>query len=352
LTCMMCHPADVVPVGEDTFPPFYADHALDPCLDNLDNDGDLLYDVDDPDCAANEPPVADPNGPYTGTVGQPIQFDGSGSVDPDGTIVSYDWDFGDGNAGSGVSPTHTYAAGGIYTVTVTVTDDGGATDSATTTAEITDSGPCGNGILEWNLGETCDPPGSQCGRHPKWQCNDECQCINTDIGFCGDGIVQPPRENCEVDEDCEPNEICDDCHCRPDLGFCGDGKIQWNQGETCDPPGSQCGRHPNWQCNDNCECVNIKDIPPGECEPQTCGTFTPDCNPVTQPCFCFEVDGGGGACINDFSCTRPTCRTSADCPAGEVCVTDSCCGGGTCAPERCTGELESLEVQGATGAGP
>src|SRR5210317_2208261 len=32
--------------------------------------------------AGNQPPVADPNGPYTGTVGQPVQFDGSGSTDP------------------------------------------------------------------------------------------------------------------------------------------------------------------------------------------------------------------------------------------------------------------------------
>jgi hypothetical protein len=53
----------------------------------------------------NDPPVADPNGPYSGEVGNPVTFDGSGSVDPDGTIVSYDWDFGDGGTGTGVSPT-------------------------------------------------------------------------------------------------------------------------------------------------------------------------------------------------------------------------------------------------------
>jgi uncharacterized repeat protein (TIGR01451 family) len=82
----------------------------------------------------NDPPIADPNGPYTDTVGQPVQFDGSGSLDPDGTIISYDWDFGDGNTGTGVTPTHTYVSIGTYTVTLTVTDDDGATDTATTTA--------------------------------------------------------------------------------------------------------------------------------------------------------------------------------------------------------------------------
>jgi PKD repeat protein len=84
----------------------------------------------------NLPPVSDPNGPYSGTVGSPVTFDGSASSDPDGSIVAYDWDFGDGNTGTGVSPSHTYAAGGTYTVSLMVTDDAGATDTATTTATI------------------------------------------------------------------------------------------------------------------------------------------------------------------------------------------------------------------------
>ena len=79
--------------------------------------------VDPP--AANVPPVADANGPYTGTAGQPVSFDGTGSSDPDGTIASYAWTFGDGNNGTGATPNHTYASAGTYTVTLTVTDDGG-----------------------------------------------------------------------------------------------------------------------------------------------------------------------------------------------------------------------------------
>jgi hypothetical protein len=41
----------------------------------------------------NQPPVAKANGPYSGTVGSPITFDASGSYDPDGSIVSYEWDW-------------------------------------------------------------------------------------------------------------------------------------------------------------------------------------------------------------------------------------------------------------------
>jgi MYXO-CTERM domain-containing protein len=84
----------------------------------------------------NEPPVADPNGPYSGTAGVPVAFDGSGSYDVDGTIVAYDWDYGDGNVGSGMNPTHTYAVAGTFTVTLTVTDDDGATDTATTACSV------------------------------------------------------------------------------------------------------------------------------------------------------------------------------------------------------------------------
>ena len=83
-----------------------------------------------------QPPAADPNGPYSGTVAVPVQFDGSGSFDPDGTIVSYLWDFSDGSTGAGLNPTHIYSPAGTYTVALTVTDNDGLTNTATTTATI------------------------------------------------------------------------------------------------------------------------------------------------------------------------------------------------------------------------
>ncbi|OUE27402.1 PKD domain-containing protein [Clavibacter michiganensis] len=55
-------------------------------------------------------------------------FDATGSTDPDGTVTGYAWDFGDGVQASGAQQSHTYAAAGTYTVTLTVTDDRGTTD--------------------------------------------------------------------------------------------------------------------------------------------------------------------------------------------------------------------------------
>ncbi|HEV2207408.1 MAG TPA: choice-of-anchor D domain-containing protein [Verrucomicrobiae bacterium] len=84
----------------------------------------------------DQPPVANPGGPYTGTALQSIQFSGTGSSDPDGTIATYQWDFGDGTTGTGSNPTHTYAVAGTYTVTLIVTDSQGSRNAATTTAAI------------------------------------------------------------------------------------------------------------------------------------------------------------------------------------------------------------------------
>jgi chitodextrinase len=56
-----------------------------------------------------------------------VTVDGSGSYDPDGTIVSCEWAFGDGSNATGVNATHTYTAAGTYTIVLTVTDNDGNT---------------------------------------------------------------------------------------------------------------------------------------------------------------------------------------------------------------------------------
>ncbi len=82
------------------------------------------------DGTPNEPPVADAYAdPASGDTTTSFTLHGSGSYDPDGTIVSYAWDFGDGNTATGMDVSHTYAEAGTYTATLTVTDDDGATDA-------------------------------------------------------------------------------------------------------------------------------------------------------------------------------------------------------------------------------
>ena len=52
-----------------------------------------------------------------------VRFDATGSRDPDGTIIGYRWQFGDGTRGNGIHPSHIYVRSGNYTATLTVTDD-------------------------------------------------------------------------------------------------------------------------------------------------------------------------------------------------------------------------------------
>jgi PKD repeat protein len=59
-----------------------------------------------------------------------VAFDGSGSYDPDGSVVSWAWDFGDGTSGSGSRPSHSYTQPGTYHVTMTIADNAGLTSNA------------------------------------------------------------------------------------------------------------------------------------------------------------------------------------------------------------------------------
>lgn len=73
---------------------------------------------------------------YTAYVNEEIVFNASGSSDPDGEIVSYQWDFGDGTTGNGSVVTHSYSAIGTFSVTLTVIDNDGLNNTKTTSISI------------------------------------------------------------------------------------------------------------------------------------------------------------------------------------------------------------------------
>ncbi len=87
---------------------------------------------------SNEPPAnQDPVAEFSvSEQSLTISADGSASTDPDGTIASYSWDFGDGNTAQGIFVNHTYAQDGTYEVTLTVTDNRGASHSTTETVTV------------------------------------------------------------------------------------------------------------------------------------------------------------------------------------------------------------------------
>jgi PKD repeat protein len=120
----------------------------------------------------NQAPVADAGAPVDAAVGQAIEFDGSGSNDLDGSISSYQWEFGDGATRKGRKVTYTYSAAGSYTVTLTVTDNAGTPNSDTTPANIGGSSapPIANAggpyvaevdtPVQFDAGLSTDPDGS------------------------------------------------------------------------------------------------------------------------------------------------------------------------------------------------
>jgi YD repeat-containing protein len=100
--------------------------------------GGATYSTDVPTSGGPQVPVAIANGPYTAQLGQSITFSNSGSFDPDGTISSYHWNFGDGTSANTQNPSHVYQTSGFFTATITVTDNAGL--RASTTAAVTISG--------------------------------------------------------------------------------------------------------------------------------------------------------------------------------------------------------------------
>ncbi len=90
---------------------------------------------------ANQPPVAVASASVSsGAAPLAVVFSSAGSTDPDGTIVGYHWDFGNGASSTAATPAYTYSSPGAFTATLTVTDNGALTHSASVIINVGSSG--------------------------------------------------------------------------------------------------------------------------------------------------------------------------------------------------------------------
>ncbi|MGH2990635.1 MAG: beta-propeller fold lactonase family protein [Solirubrobacterales bacterium] len=88
-----------------------------------------------------------------------VRFDGAGSTDPDGTVATYAWDFGDGETASGDDPTarHRYAKRRVYDATLTVTDNEGCSTQRVFTGQTVSCN--GSAVAGLRMEVDLDPPG-------------------------------------------------------------------------------------------------------------------------------------------------------------------------------------------------
>jgi hypothetical protein len=110
----------------------------------------------------NQPPIADAEpSPAAGRAPLAVTFDGTPSSDPDGSVVDYSWDFGDGTRASDQRATHIYPVAGHYFAALTVTDNAGARDAFATEVVVQAANAYRDDVLStpgllayWRLGET------------------------------------------------------------------------------------------------------------------------------------------------------------------------------------------------------
>jgi subtilisin family serine protease len=111
------------------------DHATSGVVTDTKGSPNLLaYSLETVEAIVNQPPIASF---MVDCDDLTCAFDASSSSDADGTLASYAWDLGDGSSATGVAPNHVYPAGGDYEVTLTVTDDQGATGAVTEAVSVT-----------------------------------------------------------------------------------------------------------------------------------------------------------------------------------------------------------------------
>ena len=345
----------------------------------------------------NNPPTARANAdPLSGTVPLTVRFNSLGSSDPDGGILTYNWDFGDEQTARIQNPSHTYQSAGQYTVRLTVTDSAGATGQTSLTIRASAPASTQTGTEQQTTQPTRtivegERTTTACGllgftlnsRQAVEICNTCYACGATD-GFC-------PVElgvNCAYyDQDCTSISTCaagNGCALRcstPDPDCVGQQQVVTTDvaacGETCTNPsikgnpsictcpsgcilsrtfeGRTCGGEK--ECNthgectqDNRICQGYRLVPAGDSDEDgindcqdICRNTPAGCQIGSDGCATQDACSSNPACINRGECACASCQ---ECGSGllSTCSRQVCdtCGGNcfytqrTLLPDLCT----------------
>jgi hypothetical protein len=368
ITCTGSHgPFDVTPNTSTGFPMTLT------CVDNSNGQLVATVDVKTNACPRLIPDYASAI-PGSANVGSNIALNALGH-DLDGKVVTYAWSIAaaDAAVGSFVNATSQAATftcngpGDAKAVTVTLSN-GECTKPLITTVTCK-SLTCGNGALD--AGEDCDfaipaasPGGSPAGT--TFGCPNDCKVA------CGDGVLEAPTEECELNGG-PPTGTCT-AQCRTRIPTCGDGFI--NGTDVCDglalPPGSPLGT----TCKADCSGVNVLSCGDGivstgvgeECELPATTLCSDDCQSVGSQ-GCTDCEAGSAcapfaqACINSLGITAPAdatvitqlatpaLRTTA-CFDVQECITDTNCGDGVNTFTSCfCGALTTAQCSAAPDSG-
>ncbi len=295
--------------------------------------------------------------PATGEAPLHVAFNGSASSDPDGSIASYSWNFGDGQSSTGSNKNHTYSEPGTYEARLTVKDDMGAT--ASTSKEIVVTEPAVDADCSTNPCDehaTCDDSGEEI----------ICRCNN---GWTGDGF------SCSIVDECENNDTLPNggaacgLNNRGEFGQrCVNGAWQDNEAVCSDPDvctdgsiiegSTSCGLNGNgtlmqevcvegqWIDSDDCDdpdvCINGTTLPNGgaACGLNNRGEFGQRCvdgawqdneDVCSDPDVCTDgsaAEGSTSCGLNDNGtllqeCVEGQWIDSDDCDDPDVCVNNT-----------------------------
>ncbi|MBI5913620.1 PKD domain-containing protein [Candidatus Azambacteria bacterium] len=279
-------------------------------------------DLKDANCIASTSGMS-----FTGVAPLRVNVDGAASTDPNalqgGYVKSFSWNWGDGTIpGVGEKATHLYSAPGPYTITLTVTDNGGLTNAvpATQAVSVVAQYVCTSGA---GVGGSCVAPTPVCGPTETvgvTQCyaclaDNNCgagyQCLGTPCTAgtqCSDGALCPADGKCPEIVTCNPlasGATCPDSSLCPVSGICPAAKnICTLSGSAVD---TDCYIEEQGSCVINADCTEsitggVCDTASGACRYARCSNDTALACITDNDCASGDGICNSGSCVYIYDC--------------------------------------------------